>query len=89
MTYTIFQLFIVRCGWFGSVVSSFDGAYHRLSILRGCQAFHIQIRPHTALDGRTSAEAAGIQVKRDNKWLTLIQNASRGKRMKDGERYIH
>jgi hypothetical protein len=46
-------------------------------ILTGHQLFHNYVRPHTALDGRTPAEAAGIQVKGDNKWLTLIQNASK------------
>jgi hypothetical protein len=30
-----------------------------------------------ALDGKTPAEAAGIKVEGDNKWLTLIQNAKR------------
>jgi hypothetical protein len=29
-----------------------------------------------ALDGRTLAEAAGIKVEGENKWLTIIQNAS-------------
>jgi hypothetical protein len=28
-----------------------------------------------ALDGKTSAEVAGIQLKGKDKWLTLIQNA--------------
>ena len=46
-------------------------------ILKGYQLFHNYIRPHMALDGRTPAEAAGIQVNGDNKWLTIIQNASR------------
>jgi hypothetical protein len=46
-------------------------------ILTGYQLFHNYIRPHTALNGKTPAEAAGIQVKGNDKWLTLIQNASR------------
>jgi putative transposase len=45
-------------------------------ILRGYQVFHNYIRPHMALDGRTPAEAAGIQVKGNDKWLTIIQNAA-------------
>jgi transposase-like protein len=44
-------------------------------ILSGMQIFHNYVRPHMALDGRTPSEAAGIQVKGENKWLTLIQNA--------------
>jgi transposase-like protein len=46
-------------------------------ILTGMQIFHNHLRPHMALDGKTPAELAGIQVKGENKWLTLIQNASR------------
>ena len=46
-------------------------------ILTGYQIFHNFVRPHEALDGRTPAEAAGIQIEGDNKWLTIIQNASR------------
>jgi hypothetical protein len=46
-------------------------------ILTGYQLFHNYIRPHMALDGATPAERAGIQVKGSDKWLTLIQNASR------------
>jgi transposase-like protein len=46
-------------------------------ILPGMQLFHNFIRPHEALGGKTPAEACGIEVVGDNKWLTLIQNASR------------
>ena len=46
-------------------------------ILRGYQVFHNFIRPHMGLDGKTPAEAAGIEVKGENRWLTIIQNASR------------
>jgi transposase-like protein len=46
-------------------------------ILAGYQLFHNYIRPHMALEGRTPAEAAGIQILGENKWLTLIQNAKR------------
>jgi hypothetical protein len=30
-----------------------------------------------ALDGKTPSEVAGIKIEGDNKWITLIQNASR------------
>ena len=46
-------------------------------ILKGYQIFHNYIRPHQGLKGKTPAEACGITVKGKNKWLTLIQNASR------------
>jgi hypothetical protein len=45
-------------------------------ILSGYQIFHNYIRGHEALEGKTPAEACGIEVKGKNKWLTLIQNAS-------------
>ena len=45
-------------------------------ILQGMQIFHNYIRPHEGLDGKTPAEACGIEIKGENKWITLIQNAS-------------
>jgi len=46
-------------------------------ILKGLQIYHNFVRPHQALDGKTPADLAGIHVHGENKWLTLIQNASR------------
>jgi putative transposase len=46
-------------------------------IIPGYQIYHNYVRPHEALEGRTPAEACGIKVEGENKWLTLIQNASR------------
>ena len=45
-------------------------------ILTGYQVFHNHIRPHQALKGKTPGDLCGIVVKGENKWLTLIQNAS-------------
>jgi len=53
-------------------------------ILTGYQLFHNYIRPHEALEGKTPSEACGITVKGQNKWLTLIQNASQ-KEKKEAE----
>jgi hypothetical protein len=47
------------------------------AILKGYQLFRNYIRPHQALGGQTPAEACGIKVEGQNKWLTLIQNATR------------
>ena len=46
-------------------------------ILKGYQIFHNYIRPHEALEGKTPSEACGIQIEGKNKWITLIQNASK------------
>jgi putative transposase len=43
----------------------------------GYQLFHNYFREHQGLKGRTPAQACGIEIKGDNKWLTLIQNASK------------
>jgi putative transposase len=48
-------------------------------ILKGYQIYHNYIRPHSALGGRTPADACGIAIEGENKWLTLIQNASHAK----------
>ena len=46
-------------------------------ILAGYQLFHNYIRGHEGLEGKTPAEACGIEIKGKNRWLTLIQNASK------------
>lgn len=40
------------------------------------QLYHDFVRPHEGLDGKTWADAGGIEVKDKNRWLTIIQNAS-------------
>lgn len=45
-------------------------------ILKGMQIHHNFIKPHMGLDGATPAEKCGIQVKGENKWKTIIQNAA-------------
>jgi transposase-like protein len=46
-------------------------------LISGYQIYHNYVRPHMALEGRTPASVAGIEVLGENKWVTLIQNASR------------
>jgi len=46
-------------------------------VLTGYQIYHNYIRSHMSLDNKTPSEMAGIKVEGDNKWVTLIQNASR------------
>jgi len=45
--------------------------------IAGIQLYHNYIRPHMGLNNETPADRAGIIINGDNKWLTLIQNASR------------
>jgi len=46
-------------------------------MISGYQLYHNYIRNHMGLDGKTPAEVCGIKIEGDNKWMTLIQNASR------------
>jgi len=46
-------------------------------ILTGYQIYHNYLRPHESLGGKTPAEKAGIEVRGTNKWITIIQNASK------------
>ena len=45
-------------------------------LCRYYQIYHNYIRLHMGL-GKTPSEICGIEINGDNKWLTLIQNASR------------
>ncbi|MGI0058762.1 MAG: hypothetical protein ACREBJ_03255 [Nitrosotalea sp.] len=46
-------------------------------LINGYQIYHNYIRPHMALDGKTPSEACGIVIQGNDKWKTLIQNASK------------
>jgi transposase-like protein len=46
-------------------------------ILKGLQIYHNFVRPHEGLNGQTPADRAGIKVEGTDKWMTLIQNASK------------
>jgi putative transposase len=49
----------------------------RTPVLTGYQLYHNYIRPHEALAGKTPSEACGIIIEGENKWKTLIENASK------------
>ena len=55
-------------------------------IFKGYQIYHNYVRPHEALGGRTPADACGIAIGGENKWLTLIQNASHVQRVNSEKR---
>lgn len=46
-------------------------------ILKGYQQYHNYFRPHEGLAGKTPAEVAGIKIEGQNKWITVIQNATK------------
>jgi putative transposase len=46
-------------------------------ILTGYQIYHNYFREHEGLNGITPAEASGIKIEGQNKWITVIQNASK------------
>lgn len=46
-------------------------------LISGYQIYHNYVRPHSSLDDKTPAEACGIIVRGENKWISLIQNASK------------
>ncbi len=46
-------------------------------IIEGYRIYHNFIRGHEAFDGKTPADIASIKVEGQNKWMTLIQNASK------------
>ncbi len=43
----------------------------------GYQIYYNYIREHMGLNGKTPAQACGIEVKGNDKWKTIIQNASK------------
>ena len=45
------------------------------AILPGYQLHHNYFREHEGLEGKTPAYAVGIKIERQNKWITIIQNA--------------
>lgn len=51
-------------------------------VLKGYQLYHNYFRTHEGLNGQTPAEAAGIQIQGENRWVTVIQNASKSKHEK-------
>jgi hypothetical protein len=45
------------------------------SLAEGLRIHYNFVKPHEALQGRTPAEAAGIGVEGENKWMELIRKA--------------
>lgn len=45
--------------------------------LKGYQMYHNYFRKHEGLEGKAPADIAGIKIEGQNKWMTVIQNASK------------
>ena len=46
-------------------------------ILKDYQLYHNYVRPHESLNGKTPADACGIVVEGNDKWMTIIQNSAK------------
>lgn len=44
-------------------------------ILTGYKLFYNYISPHMGLEGQIPVDKVGSKIERNNKWITLIQNA--------------
>ena len=55
---------------------NYRGVSGGTSVFKGLQTHYNHVRPHGALRGKTPGEAAGINIKGEDKWMTIIQNAS-------------
>ena len=49
------------------------------SVLPGYQIYHNFVRPHAGIGNLTPAERCGVKIDGENKWVTLIENASKSK----------
>jgi len=45
------------------------------------QIYYNFIRPHMGINGKTPAEAAGIGVDGENKWLRLLNNSIKAQKL--------
>jgi putative transposase len=54
-------------------------------VLDGYQIYYNYIRPHEGIGNVTPAEKCGIKIEGENKWVTLIQNASVKKKVNENE----
>jgi transposase InsO family protein len=55
----------------------FDDAETAQTIMDGLRIYYNFVRPHTALNGKTPAQEAQIELDSKERWLSLIKEASR------------
>jgi transposase InsO family protein len=59
------------------VMRGMDHKESAQTLMEAMRIYHNYVRKHSALDGKTPAEASGIKIEGLNKWMTLIKNASK------------
>ncbi len=57
------------------VMRGMDHKESAQTLMEAWRIYHNYIRTHQGLDGKTPAEASGIRIEGENKWMTLIRNA--------------
>jgi len=53
----------------------FEGFYPCQTTLTAFQIYYNFLRPHMSLDGKTPAQAAGIDIEFPDRWVSLIRTA--------------
>jgi putative transposase len=57
------------------VMRGMDHKESAQTLMEAMRIYHNYIRTHQGLDGKTPAEASGIKIEGQNKWMTLVKNA--------------
>ena len=50
-------------------------------MIEGYKIYHNFIKPHMGLDNKTPADMAGIEIQGENKWKTVIENATMSRKL--------
>ena len=50
-------------------------------MIEGYKIYHNFFKPHMGLDNKTPADMAGIEIQGENKWKTVIENASMSRKL--------
>jgi transposase-like protein len=61
------------------VMRGMDHKESAQELLEAMRIYYNYIKPHMGLDGKTPAEASGIKIEGNNKWKTIMKNASKAK----------
>jgi hypothetical protein len=59
------------------VMHGIDNEESAQTLMEALRIYHNYIKIHQGLDGKTPAEASGIRIEGENKWMTMIKNANK------------